>query len=340
MSRSISSNRSRTLSGAEKVAAVLLSLDRDVAQRLLKHFDEVEMRRIAKVAANLGAVPASALEELAEELVGQLSTADAGLMGTLGQAEELLTGVVPPEQVAEIMCDLLGKSNEQFWRRLSTVPEATLSAYLVNEHPQTIAAVASKVEATSAAKFLALLPAGLRNDVMRRMLTSGPMSDAALRLLEATLRDDLLGTSSSASTGGASAKVAAIVNQMDRNDIEDILRSVADDEPALADELRGLLFTFDDLPKLSARSRSILLDQIPTDRLIMALRGADATIRDAVLLSLSTRMRRMVESELAGGDGPPRREIIRAQRAIAETVLRLAEAGAIDLGGSDERAPD
>ncbi len=331
MDSSLASLPSRPLAGAEKVAAILLSLDRDVAQRLLKHFDQVELRRIAKVAASLGTVPAAVMEQLIEDLIGQLSMDGTDLMGTLGQAEALLMGVVPEEQVAEIMSEVLGKSNEHFWRRLSTIPETTLAEYFSKEHPQTIAAVASKVDPAVAARFLALLPGSVRNDVMRRMLTSGPISDSALRLLEAALQDDLMGAGASNSSAGASRKVAAIVNQMDSNQIDEILQSVAETEPAIAEDLKGMLFTFEDIPSLSPRARAILLDQVPTDRLIVALRGANESLRSAILPSLSARMRRMVEAELTAGDPPPKREIIKAQRAIAETVLKLSEAGLVDL---------
>lgn len=191
--------------------------------------------------------------------------------------------------------------------------------------------MASKVDPAVAAKFLALLPSAVRNDVMRRMLTSGPISDSALRLLEAALQDDLMGAGASSSSTGASRKVAAIVNQMDSNQIEEILQSVAETEPAIAEDLKGMLFTFEDIPSLSPRARAILLDQVPTDRLIVALRGANESLRSAILPSLSARMRRMVEAELSAGDPPPKREIIKAQRAIAETVLKLSESGVVDL---------
>lgn len=322
---------SRPLAGAEKVAAILLALDRDVAQRLLSHFDQIELRRIAKVAANLGTVPAAVMESLIDEMISQLSMEGADLVGTIGQAESLLTGVVPEEQVAEIMCDLLGKSNEHFWQRLSSIPEATLAEYFSKEHPQTVAIVATKVDSGVAARFLALLPSALRNDVMRRMLTSGPISNSALRLLEGALQDDLIGAAASGSNSGASKRVAAIVNQMESSQIEEILQAVSENEPAMAEDLKGLLFTFDDIPSLSPRARAMLLDQVPTDRLTMALRGADTTLRNAILPSLSARMRRMVESELSVGDPPPKREIVKAQRAIAETVLKMSEAGLIDL---------
>ncbi len=149
-------------------------------------------------------------------------------------------------------------------------------------------------------------------------------------MLEAALQDDLMGAGASSSSAGASRKVAAIVIQMDSNQIEEILQSVAETEPAIDEDLKGMLFTFEDIPSLSLARAPFLLDQVPTDRLIVALRGANESLRSAILTSLSARMRRMVEAELTAGDPPPRREIIKAHRAIAETVLKLSEAGFVD----------
>jgi len=331
-----SNTQLRTLTRAEKVAAVLLSLDKEIAQRLLKHFDQVEIRRIAKLAAGLGSIPATDIETIFEEFGDHLANNGVDLIGTAGQAEELLSGAIPPEQVSEIMSEVLGASNQQFWSRLSSMSEATIAAYLVNEHPQTIAIVASKLESALAAKMLAQFPAQTRNEVVRRMLTAGPVSNVALRLIETTLQEELMGATSPGVSKGANTRVAAIINQMDGAQAEGILQAIAGTEPTIADELKKMLFTFEDIPKLSRRARMVLFDQIPTDRLILALRGADAVVREAILPCLSARMRRMVEAEIATPNVAPRRDVVRAQRQIADAVLRLVEQGTIEIGGAEE----
>ncbi len=321
-----------TLSGAEKAAAVLLSLDKEIAQRLLKYFDRSELRQIAKTTSNLGRVSSDALEGLINEFLEQLSNSNSGLTATVARVEELLTGAAPVEDVSEIMAELQGVSNEAVWNRLATVPEASLASYLASEHPQTIAIVAIKIPASLAAKILLLLPGELRNDVLRRMLTTGPVSDIALRMLEKVLEEDVLG----APTSAPNIKVAAIVNQMEREQVNEVLESIAGIEPEAADQLKSLLFNFEDIGKLNPRARAVILDQVSTEQLIAALRGVDAALRDVILPGLSARMRRMVELELTSGEGPSRKEILAAQRAIAETVLRLAENGVIDLKADRE----
>jgi len=337
MPDAVSRERARALEGPEKVAALLLSVEKDVARRLLRHFDQADLRQIAKAAAGLGSLGAEGVSPLFDEFIAQLTAGGASVVGSATQAEELLAGVVPPEQIAEIMSDVRGASNELFWRRLSAVSDELLSSYLAAEHPQTIAVVLSKVDSAFAARILGRLPAQARNAAMQRMLTSRPASDAALRLLEATLDEDLTLNASAGAGNGANARVAGIINQMESEQKDDILQSIAQAQPAIAEKLKSLLFTFEDIPKLDARARMLLFDQIPTDRVILALRGAQAALREAVLPALSARTRRMVEAELSAGDMPQRRDILAAQRLISDRVLALAEQGTIDIaeGGAD-----
>lgn len=338
MSGLVAQEQVRSLEGAEKVAALLLALDRDVSQRVLKYFDPEELRRVARLASGLGAIPAVALESLYSDLLDEISNGDLDLIGDAGRTEDLLSGVVGDEQVADIMSDVRGSSNQFFWRRVTSIPEKTLVDYLRNEHPQVVAVVVSKLEATYAAKALAQMPGPRRANVMRRMLVSKPVADPVLRVIEMGLQEDLFAASSAPSASEVNTRVAGIINQLERDQIDEILASISEAEPLIAAQLKSLLFSFEDIVTLNQRARTILFDQLPTDRLILALRGTEPALREAVLPCLSARVRRMVEAELATPDLPPRREIVAAQRQIAETVLRLADQGVIEINSGDGAA--
>lgn len=155
----------KPLKGSEKAAALLLAMGKPMASRLLKHFDAADLKEISRSAADLGAVSPSALDEAVEEFATQFSTG-ADLQGTVGEVEQLLTGVVPPEQLAEIMADILGSSNQSMWERLSGIPEATLAGYLSNEHPQLSAFILTKVSPSCAAKVIGLLARNIRNSLI------------------------------------------------------------------------------------------------------------------------------------------------------------------------------
>lgn len=336
MTTAMTSEPTRVLNGPEKVAALLLSVDKFVAQRVLKHFDQNELRQITKFAAGLGSVPASAIEPLIEDFMTQLESGGGELRGTAGEAEQLITGVVPPDQVAEIMSDVLGSPNGLVWDRVGSAPEGAFTEYVAKEHPQTAALMLSRVDPARAAKTLGALPQAFRDEVVRRMLASRNVCDEALRLLESVLQVELLQNNELSASAAKNAKLASIINKMERDQAEGALKSLSERRPRDAEALRSMLFTFEDVPRLNVRARMILFDAVPSDRVVLALRGADAEIRDFILSALSSRMRRMVESELAAGVSPPRRDIMEARRFIADTVLKLAEQGKIDLSSPAE----
>jgi flagellar motor switch protein FliG len=141
--------QSRPLDGIEKVAAVLLALDRDASSKVIKHFDQHELKRIARTAATLGAVPSAVLEEICAGLIGEISHGGIDLVGDVSVAEDLLARALPDEQVADIMSDVRGVSNKFLWRRVASLPDQILASYLSGEHPQTVAVVVSKLDAAT-----------------------------------------------------------------------------------------------------------------------------------------------------------------------------------------------
>jgi flagellar motor switch protein FliG len=330
-------SRPKTLKGAEKVAALLLSLEKPVAARLLAKFDPVELRQVTRAAAELGAVPVATLEALIEEFASYFSNG-VDLVGSVGQVQQLLAGVVPPDQISEIMSEVLGSSNHSLWERISSVSETVLAAYLTKEHPQAAALILSKVSPNSAAKVMGLLPRDLRNALMRRMLSLKPVTEPPVRILEGAMQEDLLVNVARNTNTDSHSRIADIINKMERNQMEDVLQSLAESRPEEAQVLKGLLFTFDDIVNLSPKARSILFDQVPTERVVLALKGTESEFRDLVLSSLASRSRRMVEAELTNGDPSPQRDVMKARRAIADLVLEMAEKGQIELNGSSEEA--
>ena len=164
------------MQGADRVAAILLTMGKSLAGRLMKHFDPDEIKRITRSAADLKPVPAPALGGLIEEFATQFALG-ASLVGNAGEVERLLDGVLPKEQIAEIMGDLAGNPDRSIWERISAIAENTLAAYISREHPQTAALILTKVTPATAAKVLAHLPGDRRDGLIRRMLTLKPIVD-------------------------------------------------------------------------------------------------------------------------------------------------------------------
>ena len=326
--------------GPEKAAAVLLGLDRDVAQLVLKHFSEEELRLVARTAAELTAIPHTTLDDICEDLRKQISAGSSALVGDVARAENLLTGVVVEPQLSDILSDLRGVSNAMFWPRISDLPEKIIAEHLLGEHPQVAAIILMKIDSTYAARVLAELPGETRTMLMRRILVSKPVSESVMRVIEQVLQQQLFASVSGPGAAEMNTQVAGIINQLERDQVNEILEGLGRYEPVIAAQLRTLIFSFEDIVTLDQRARLIIFDQTPTERVILALRNSDEAIREAILPCLSARTRRMVEAELASGTEAPKRDIQTAQRQIADTVLQLAERGMISLSSNGAGAEE
>jgi flagellar motor switch protein FliG len=310
-------------------------MGKPLAGRLLKHFDTDELKQITRSVAELGVVPVPTLDALVEEFAGQFMSG-VDLRASPEDVEQLLDGALSPEEIADVMSDVTGNSNEAMWDRLSNVPETIFGNYLSKEHPQTVAYVLSKVSPACAAKVVAQLPREMRNEMMRRMLAIAPVTEAAVRIIQAQLQEDLLSNVSRQGGTEENVRIANIINKLDRDQMDDVMQSLAAARPKAAEVLRGLMFTFDDVVKLQSKARGVLFDKIPTELVVLALKGTDLAFRDAILSSLASRARRIVDSELANGGPASQRDVLKARRLIADTALELSSAGEIDLKSPDD----
>ncbi len=320
----------RIFAGAQKAAAILLAMGKPPATRLLKHFEPRELREVTRAAAQLGAVSMAALESLVEEFTSEFS-AGASLHGDVGQAREMLTDAVPPEQVADIMSDVLGGANDNVWAALGGIPEAVLCAYLTNEHPLTATFILSKLESALAAQIIAHLPRDTRNDVLCAMITRPSVSEDAQRVIEDAMRRDLASLMARASGLDNHTRIAEIINNLEPLEAREVMQTLVATRPTEAKIVMKMLFSFDDLPRLSQRARATLFDRLATEVVVLALRGTDAEFRDVVLSSMASRARRLVEGELATASNAPPREIAKARKQIVDLVLKMAQRNEIEI---------
>ncbi len=333
-----STSKSRPLHGSDKVAALLMTMGAPVANRILKHFDAEEIKLVTRSIAELKPVSSTQIEGIIEDFANHF-VSGANLVGTAADVERLLTGVLPPEQITEIMNELLGAANHSIWDRISTVSESLLAAYVAKEHPQTAALMLSKVRPACAAKVLSFIPEERRNGILRRMLTFKPIVDATMQVIERTVHEDFMMNFSRNAGADPHARMADIINKMERDDMETVLTSLAATRPKSAEILKGLLFTFDDIIKLTPRARTALFDQVPNDKLVLALKGTESEFREIILQSLGARVRRMVEQEMSNSDPAPARDVAEARRTVTDLALDMAGRGEIELNsGAEEDA--
>src|SRR5690606_26213123 len=325
------------LSQAEKAAAVLLAMGTGVAGKLLKYFTQSELQMIIASAQRLRSIPPDELLLLVNEFE-DLFTEGTGLMDNAAAIEAILEEGLTPEEVD----GLLGRRTafqayeSSIWDRLQDADPVFISKFLSREHPQTMAYILSMLPSSFGAKVLLQLPESRRADIMHRTVNMKEVSPKAAQIIENRVVE-LINTIEAERNSQGSTKVADLMNELDKPQVDTLLTSLETISKEAVNKVRPKIFLFEDLLFMPQRSRVLLLNDIASDILTMALRGRSMDIRECVLSAISPRQRRMIESDLAvptAGLNP--REVAIARRAVAQEAIRLANAGQILLKEPDE----
>jgi flagellar motor switch protein FliG len=329
MKRDVSS-----LAGPQKAAALLLAMGKPAATQLLKHFSHQELREVTAAAARLGTVQNAELDAIVEDFTAAFS-AGVPLLGDEGQTRAMLSDAVPAEQIADMLSEVLGGHGPDVWKSIANLPEALLSSFLKGEHPLTATYILSKLDAALSARVVALLPRDMRNQVLCRLLSPPSVVPGALEMFESAISEALLGSSANAGGEDNRVRIAEIINSLDPTEAEDVMKALSANRPQDARVVRTMLFSFNDLPRLTQRARALLFDKVSTESVVLALRGTDADFREPVLSAMAARSRRLVESELASPSSTPAAETEKARRQIVKLVLVMAQRGEIELPTAD-----
>lgn len=330
-------SQEETSDRATKAAIILLALGGSQGSRLMKEFDPDEIKLFAQSAASVEEVDPLFLDMLIEEFSAEMSK-PVLLQGGDVQTRAFLSEALPADQVDTI----LGHEDAKFtpiWQKFTAGTENTLTPYLLDEHPQTIAFILTKLEPDLSARVVAMLPRDLRDEVTRRLLKMRPVDEQPSRIVQMSLQADLLTKADNGLEKEGRARMAGLLNKMDKEQIETILDGLKSVRPEEAIALKRLLFSFEDILKLDQKYRLVLFDKVQTEQVMLALHGTDADLKETILSSLGARARRMIEAELGSAAGEVTKEVLAARQSIAETALRLAAAGEISVeeqeAGSD-----
>jgi flagellar motor switch protein FliG len=324
----------RRFIGAQKAAAILLAMGKAPATRLLKHLEPNELREVTRAAARLGTVSVPTLESLVEDFTSAFS-AGASLLGDVGHAREMVADSMSPDEVAEMLSDVSASSDDSVWDALSGSQESVLQAYLANEHPLIATYILSKLPPPLAAQIVARMARETRIEVLCAMIVRPSVPEDVQRVVEEAIRKDLSALTARAAGLDNHSRIADIINNLEPLDARDVVESLVAARPKEARMVMKMLFSFDDLPRLSQRSRATLFDKLQTETVVLALRGTEADFRDVVLSAMASRSRRLVESELSTATVASPRDIAKARKQIVELVLKMTQRGEIEIPPPD-----
>jgi flagellar motor switch protein FliG len=326
----------RTLNGVQKAAMLMLALGEDQCARLFGMMHEDELKDISAAMAQLGSVRAEVVERLCLDFAENMGSA-GNLVGSFESTERLLQKALPSDRAAQIMEEIRGPAGRTMWDKLGNVNESVLANYLKNEYPQTVAVVLSKVRADHAARVLSLLPDSFAMEVVMRMLRMESVQKDVLDGVEKTLRAEFMSNLARSTRRDAHEMMADIFNNLDRQSESRFIAALEERNREAAERIKSLMFTFDDLARLTPQSVQMLLRSIEKDKLPIALKGASEKLRELFLSSMSDRAAKMLREDIEGL-GPVRvRDVDEAQASIVQLAKELSAQGTIEISsGKDE----
>jgi flagellar motor switch protein FliG len=331
-----------TLTRPQKAAAILVAMGKPSASRLLKFFKQEELKALIEGARLLRTIPQSDLERIVAEFEAEF-TEGAGLLDSADRMDTILNESLSPEEMSAIMGDkrfeVAPEGPPPIWPDLEKLEPARLGAFLSGEHAQTAAMVLSKLSPQTAANVLLTMEKPMRSEIIKRMVTMATIPEAAAKIVENQLRTSVLAQTSTKDTSAGQARVASVLNEMDKPQLEEVMQDLEASGTPDLDGVKSRLFAFDDLPLLTQKARVLLFDGLSTELVTLALRGAPPGLTEAVLSSIGARSRRMIEAELGqGSEGIALADIMTARKTISVATIRLSREGAFELPATQNAA--
>ena len=326
----------QAISGVQRAAILMMALGEEQCTKLFSLMHEDEIKEISAAMAQLGRVHADQVEKLCMEFAETMG-GSASLVGSFESTERLLLKSLPRDRASQIMEEIRGPAGRTMWDKLGNVNEALLANYLKNEYPQTVAVVLSKVKADHAARVLSLLPEPFAMEVVMRMLRMEAVQKDVLAGVERTLRSEFMSNLARSTRRDAHEMMAEIFNNLDRPAEARFVAALEERNREAADRIKALMFTFNDLERLSPAAVQVLLRQVDKAKLTLAIKGASEKVRELFYANLSQRAGKILREEIEGL-GPVRlRDVDEAQASIVALAKDLAAQGQIEIGeGRDE----
>jgi flagellar motor switch protein FliG len=326
-----------TVSGMRKAAVVLVCLGEQASSQVLKQLGEDEVHAISREIARLGEVTAEQAEAMLEEFYQMSVARDYVYKGGLDYARRLLMSTYGPD-VARRLLDHLQKtlgSDLASFDVLQKADPQQLAKFIHGEHPQTIASIVSHLNSSQAAALLMALPNEIRSDVAVRMASLDQISPEVINKIAGVIGNKLnvLGESSRESYGGVRA-VAEMLNRLDSGTSKEILDDIEQQDPNLAEGVRHLMFTFEDLLLIDATGMKEVVGRLDRKVLTLALKGTSEQLQNHFVQCMSQRGAEMMREDM-DALGPVRiRDVEAAQQQIIGVVRQLESQGVISLKGT------
>jgi len=325
------------MTGARRGAILLLSLDEDSAAEIFKFLGAKEVQEISMEMAKLDQVSHQEMSQVLAEFHDEAEQFTAVNLHSSDHIRSVLTKALGSDRASGLIEDILeSTSNASGIDSLNLMEPSMVAEMIRDEHPQIIATILVHLERHQAASILELFDDKLRNDVVLRIATFSGVQPAALQELTEVLGGMLDGQNLKRSKMGGVRTAAEILNLMNSSQEEIVIETVRAHSEDLAQKIIDEMFLFENIMDIDDRGIQMILKEVDTNSLVVALKGAPDALLEKFMANMSQRAAQMLQEDLEAR-GPIRVSQVEAeQKTILQIVRRLADSGEIALGGGDD----
>ena len=325
------------LTGPKKAAILLLALGEDAAADVMKNLEESEIQQVGYYMRRFTDVSTEELDTVLEEFYRNSVMSEEGvsISSSPDFVKNALTKALGADKAKELSDNLRAGEEEAGLDALRFAEPIMISNYIRNEHPQTIALILSymnNVEQSST--VLRELPESVQADVLYRMAVIESIPPGVVSEMNEVLTEEMKTAGRMATSVGGVEPVAEILNSVDKATETRILTSIEETNPDLAEQIRELMFTFEDMALIDSKQMQIVMKDVDQADMVLALKTASDAVKDLIFSSMSTRAAEMVRDDLENLGPAKITDVEAAQQKIIKVVKRLEEEGTIVIAGA------
>lgn len=323
----------RELTNPEKAALTLLSLGKDVAAQVMQNLNEDEVKAISRAFLNVSEVDRETQLGTSVDFLKMLRASHTMLVDGREFAKSVISTAFDQNKSQALLEYVNGTRKLPIGTIIGGVPEKLLYGFVSAEHPQTVAFLMTVMNPDQAASVLKQMQPEMQTDVLIRISNLSNVKADIVDEVRDVLQSQLSGDGSAAEEIGGPKSAADILNFIDRTSEERIIAEIEETFPDLAETIRNLMFTFEDVKKIDDRGIQTVLKDVPREQLVLALKTASPELRDAVFRNVSQRAAEMIKEDLEGLGPTKLKDVEKAQQGIVDIVRRLEEEGKIVISG-------
>lgn len=329
----------RELTPIEKAALTLLSLGKDLASAVIQHLNEQEVKRISRSFMLVSEVDRDTQLTIGREFRNLLKARETLLVDGREFAKDVISGAFGESAGEGLLEYISGARKEPISGIFKDTPEKILNSFITSEHPQTVAFLMTRMNPDQGAQVLQTMSEELQTDILVRIAALNNVKAEVIDEVREVLRTQLKGTGLNEEEEVGGPKSAAdILNFVERNNEERILTEIEELYPELAEQIRNLMFTFEDIKKVDDKGIQIILKEVPRDQLVTALKTASEELKTLLFRNMSQRAVGMIQDDLSAMGPVKLKDVEKVQQGIVDIVRRLEAEGKIVLGSGSEEA--